>query len=319
MTTFIREKLLGQKPRQLEEADPYGYDIYQYKVRFSLVGPVNAGKSSLAAAIVVAAETMSATIRDFYCRVLPKSSHILTDANNLRLGRFPEKTDPYLPVAPEAGLLIGERYGKKTLQIPICDVGGEVVDALAIAYPTIDQLERIRNINRQVINHIRESQGFILTLPATDALMFRKDHRAMDADSYLYTVLSQVMDFKLYTRTSIEGIAVWLTKWDEAMDDAKDLGMDVYTDSMGMARFMANGFPALNMLLKPLIDAGKVQFFRSFFQLKKRDDGTTPELWPDGRKKIEVIDDPRSFIRKKPLFAEQDCVNFIKWVGSFAK
>jgi len=309
---------LRQKPKPLDQ-DTYGYNVHQYKVRFSLAGPVSAGKSSLAAAIVVAAQTMSSQVKEFYCRVLPKSSHILTDASNLRVGRFPEKTDPYLPVAPEAGLLIGERYGKRTLQIPICDVGGEVMDALAVQNPTPAQFQRLGNINRMVIDHIRDSQGFILTLPATDALMFRRDYRRSETDSYLYTVLSQVMDHKLYSRTKIDGVAVWITKWDAAMSEAKRIGMDIYDDPKSILRFMDNGFPALSMLLKPLNDAGKVKYFRSYFTIKKRDDGITDDTWPDGGKKIEVTDDPANYIRYKPKFAEQDCVNFIRWAGTFAK
>lgn len=319
--SFLRN-LLGRKPMTLEE-DPYGYSRYKYEVRFSLIGTVRSGKSTLAAALVVAAETMSAMMKGFYCRVLPKSSHIMTDANNLRCGRFPAKTDPFLPIAPEAGLLIGQSarrpLGKDTVtQVPICDVGGEVMDALAIVRPTQRQLEYIRNINRQVVNHIQDSQGFIIVLPATDALFFRKDHIVLDSDSYLYNILGQMMDYKRDNKGKIKGVAVWFTKWDEAMVDAKELGMDIYHSDEAVTRFMDNGFPGLAMLLKGLRDEGRVRYFRSYFNPARHDDGR-PVEWSDGSPKIKLIDDPRHYIRFKPDFAGDEYVEFIKWAASFAK
>lgn len=316
--------LFKQKEITLEENN-YGYNLHQYKVRFSLVGPVRAGKSSLASAIVVAAATMSSQLEGFYCRVLPKSSSIMQDANNLRTGRFPPKTDPYTTVAPEAGLIIGQgargfNKNNKVMQIPICDVGGEIYDVLAIRRPTQQQYNRIQNINRNVVNHIRDSQGFIICVPAPDAIMFRTDYLANDSDSYLYTVMSQVMDHKRYSKTKIEGVGIWITKWDQAMEQAKALNMDIYADDGGRSieRFLVNGFPNLSMLLKPLRDAGKVRYFRSYFQLATRQDGSI-DRWPDGEPKIAIEEDPTNKILLKPKFAEQECVNFIKWAASFAK
>lgn len=314
-----------RKPMTLDD-DPYGYNRINFKVRFSLVGAVNAGKSTLAAAIAVAAQSMSAQLASFYCRVLPKSSNILIDAENLRKGRFPAKTDPYSPVAPEAGLVFGQRGSgfrakDKIMQVPICDVGGEIYDFMGITRPNTIQYERIKNINRQVVQHIRESQGFIIVLPAPDAVMFSRDYRDKQTDSYLYQIMSQVMDHKLYSKTKIEGVAVWLTKWDQAQEDAKALGMDVFyqDDYRSMERFLVNGFPALSMLLKPLRDAGKVRYFRSKFSIAKREDGITPLTWDDGQPRIEILEDPNSYIRFKPVFEEQECVNFIKWAASFAQ
>lgn len=317
------KKLFNKPPIQLED-EAYGYDLHRYKVRFSLVGPVQAGKSSLAAAIVVAAATMSSQLKDFYCRVLSKTSTIIKDSNNLRAGRFPPKTDPYGPIAPEAGLIIGQTGFRKdkVMQVPICDVGGEIYDVLGVRRPTINQYERIKNINRNVVNHIRDSQGFIITVPAPDAIMFRTDYRSSDADSYLYNVMSQVMDHKQYTKNKIEGVGVWITKWDEAMEDAKSLSspMDIYADDQGRSveRFLVNGFPNLSMLLKPLRDSGKVRYFRSYFSLARRDDGTI-DKWDDGEPKIAIEEDPTNKILKKPVFAEQECVSFIKWAASFGK
>jgi hypothetical protein len=105
---------------------------YNVKTKFGMLGPVAAGKSTIAAAIVYTCQTLSSLVPNFYARVLPTSSHILADANNLRLGKFPEKTDPFIPRAPEAGLLIGETgWKEKKVQVPICDVAGEITDYIA--------------------------------------------------------------------------------------------------------------------------------------------------------------------------------------------
>jgi len=314
MPSFLKSK---PKIEQLIESDPYGYALHDFKVRFSLVGPVSAGKSSLAAGLVVAANSMSSTMKNFYCRVLPKSSYILTDASNLRAGRFPARTDPYNPVTYEAGIIIGDRNNKKTMQIPISDTGGEVLDALALRTPTMEQHERIKNINRNVVKHIRESQGFILALPAPEALIFRTGYAMQDVDSYVYTVLSDIMDFKLFSGTVIDGVAIWVTKSDEVLEEAANLGMNLLHPE-GMMRFLDNGFPNTMMLLKPLREAGKVQLFRSFFTIQRRDDGSL-DLWEDGNKKIKILDDPSNYVRFKPEFAELDSVKFIQWAASFAK
>jgi GTPase SAR1 family protein len=233
--SFLQRIGLRPRPIQLED-DDYDYKIHQYRVRFSIVGPVGSGKTTLAAALILTAETMSAQIKNFYCKTLPKSSDIMIHKNNLRAGRFPPKTDPFLPVAPEAGLIVGESsrgiMGKgKVLQIPICDVGGEVYDVLGTRRPSTSQFNRIRNINRAVVNHIRDSQGFIITLPAPDAQMFRQDWQARDTDSYIYHVLSRVMDHKKFYKQKIEAAAVWITQWDKAVEQAREeYNMDIYRD-----------------------------------------------------------------------------------------
>lgn len=305
------DRILNRKPVELTP-DDYA-SVHPYKTMFSMVGPVGSGKSVVATGTVVMAETMSAVLGNFYCRVLLPSGNIIKYANNLRLGHFPPKTDPYAPRAFEAGLMICERgWHEKKVQVPLCDVGGEVFDALNPEFA-----ERARNINRQVVNHVRDCQGFVLTLPAPDAQIFRTDINSRDPDAYLYTVMSQIMDYKLYARKKMDGVGVWITRWDEVMDEAKDIGMDIYADQRTLDRFFENGYPALAMLLKPLRDAGKVRYFKSYFKIKKREDGTE-ETWPDGSKRINVVYDPSSHIQRKPDCAEQDYVNFIRWLGSFA-
>ncbi len=313
---------LKKKPVEMNYDEGFSSQ-QQYKTRFCMVGTPMSGKSTIAAATVLTAETMSAILGNFYCRVLPQSSHIMADANNLRLGRFPEKTDPYLVRPPEAGLLICDKgWREKKVQVPLCDVGGEVFDAMTLRnMGSYDVQERIKNINRRVLDYVRDSQGFVVALSAPDALMFRTDYKALDADVYVYNVLSQVMDYKRQTGTNIDGIAVWLTKWDEAKDLSQDTGINIYDDQNGLAKFFDNGYPGISMLLKPLVKQGKVRFFRSYFTIKKRDDGVTDEYWDNNpnAKRIDILEDLSAHIQRRPKYCEEDYVSFIRFMGSFAK
>ena len=311
---------LRHKPADIEASF---YEAQKYKTHFSMLGPVGGGKTTIAAATVLTAETLSAQVGNFYCRVLPQSSHIIADANNLRVGRFPKKTDPFNPVPPEAGLMVCERgWRDKKVQQSVCDVGGEVFDHMLVD-PRTALSQKRQLADRRVIDYVRDSQGFAVVLPAPKAILFRTSHEQHDPDEHVYRVLSQTLEWKRLNRREVKGIAVWLSQWDEAMDIAKDMGMDIYDPvepQAALARFMDNGFPSVAMLLKPLEAAGKVKYFRSYFQIKKREDGVTDMTWEDDPKAkvIDVLDDPASYIRYKPKYSEQDYIDYIRWMGRFA-
>ena len=298
---------------------------YKTKVQFGLVGPVACGKSTICAGIAHTCETLSSLVGNFYCRLLPTSTHILTDANNLKLGIFPEKTDPFLPRAPEAGFLICERgWKEKKVQVPICDVAGEITDYIAMkaeGFTPAQQIrQRLQNVNQQVVNTIKDCQGHIIALAANDALMFREANKKFDPDAYVYNVMNSILEYRRRNRKPDPVILFILTKWDEVIQKAREIDMDVYDESQnGLAKFLANGFPGTNMLLKPLRDKGNVRFFRSWFKIKRREDGT-PMYWPDTQQQIiDVIEDPTAYIRFRPNMAEQDYVDLVRCIGSFGQ
>lgn len=294
---------------------------YKFKTKFGLLGPVSAGKSTLCAGIVFACQDLSATVSNFYARVLPSSSNILRDANNLRQGRFPEKTDPTTPQAPEAGLLISQKgmTSNSGVHVPICDVAGEVSDYLCETGEGNTAYERIKSregtINRVVIDTVRDCQGFIIALDANDAIMFSEgDH---DNDVYMHSVLTNIFEWRRRNSKQDPHIIVVITKWDEVMSKAKDIQMDAYDGENGLQRFLDNGFPSLSMLLKPLRDKGYVRFFRSWFSIKKDPEGNV-EYWPNSTKpKIKIIENERNYIRFKPDFSEPDYIDLINYIGSF--
>jgi len=311
------------KPKPVDMMGNYT-KAYKVKTRFGMLGPVASGKSTIAAAIVHTCETLSSLLPNFYARVLPTSTHILSDANNLCLGRFPKKTDPYLPRTPEAGLLICRRgWREKKIQVPICDVAGEISDYIAVKASgfTPSQMikERMQTINQQVVNTIKDCQGFIIALAAPDALMFRDSESTFDPDVYTHTVMNDILEYRRANRKDDPQVIVVLTKWDEVVDKAIEIQMNVYDSQEALSRFLANGFPATSMLLKPLRDKGNVTFFRSWFAIKRREDGTK-EYW-DGKDQpiIEVMEDPNSYVRFKPKFSDDEYRKLVEYIGSFGQ
>jgi hypothetical protein len=328
MSKYLPDFLkLGRKPVDMSVDYTKAYKI---KVKFSMLGPVLSGKSSIAAGFVVTCETLSSIIPNFYCRVLPTSSHILADANNLRLGKFPAKTDPTTPRAPEAGFLLCERgFREKKTQVPISDVAGEISDHINFKasghVPGQIIRQRLAAVNQAVVNSVKDSQGFMVALAADDALMFRKNASTFDADVYLHNVLNDILEYRRQAHRDDPHVIVVLTKWDEVIEKAQDIDMDIFDESQNnLAKFLANGFPGVNMLLKPLVDKGNVRFFRSYFKVKRRDDGT-PVFWEDAeglptkQKVIEIIEDKEGPIRFRPAYAEDEYIKMVRYIGSFGQ
>ena len=313
------------KPKPVDMMGDYR-KAYKVKVRFGMLGPVSSGKSTIAAGFLHTTETLSSLVPNFYCRVLPTSTHILADANNLRLGRFPEKTDPFQPKTPEAGFLICEHgWREKKVQVPIDDVAGEISDYIAVkssGYTAGQKIkQRMQSINKRVVDDLKDCKGFIIALSAPEALMFRESASTFDPDVYTHTVMNEILEWRRRNKKDDPYIIAVLTKWDEVQAQAKEIQMDVYDESeYGMAKFLANGFPATNMLLKPLRDKGMVRFFRSWFKIKRREDGTK-EYWDKEKKApiIDLIEDETGFIRFRPCYSEEDYVEMVRYIGSFGQ
>jgi len=315
------------KPKPVDMLETGDYTkAYNVKTKFGMLGPVACGKSTICAGIAYTCETLSSLVPNFYCRVLPTSTHILADANNLTKGQFPEKTDPYAPRAPEAGFLICQRgWREKKIQVPICDVAGEITDYIANKASGMTSAQtikiRMQAINTAVVETVKDCQGFIIALSAPEALMFRESASSFDSDVYIHTVLNDILEYRRRNRRPDPQIIVVLTKWDEVVVKAKAIAMDAYNESQdGMGKFLANGFPATNMLLKPLRDKGNVKYFRSWFNIKKREDGMTPEYWPNTQKPIiNIIEEEQGYIRFRPDFSETDYAQMVNYIGSFGQ
>jgi hypothetical protein len=321
--SFLKRMIPGQ--RSTDYAMPTQMQ-YQYKTRFAMLGTVGSGKSTVASAIVLTAMTLSSKYKNFYCRVLEgDTSRILADASNLRRGHFPDKTNPYSPYPPESGLLLTWQgtWGKKQVQIPICDVAGEDIQQMIRQDSRVLTQDAYR-FNTQLVRYVRDAEGFLVAMPASRALMFENDQviekeydasgRVSDPDVPLSRILNAIFQYKDESRgRRIKGIGVVITKWDLIAPHAARWGMDLNDPTgEGMRRFIEVCFPSTSMTLKPLVDAGKVHFFPSAFKVQVNEDGSIRK-WPDGGDKIEVIQQER-----KPVYEEQSYVNLFNWLRSFA-
>lgn len=297
---------------------------YKYKTRFAMLGTVGSGKSAVAAGIHLTAQTLSAMQPKFFCRVLEHTSNILADVSNLRRGRFPKKTNPYQPHPPESGLLVSWPgfLGEKKVQVPLADIAGEDWHQTIRQYRDLNPLDAATyKANINLINYVREADGYICVVPASRALMFQDDVQLergsseleVDPDVNLARILSAVIDYKEQSRgKDIKGIAVIITKWDLIAPYAENWGMDLYDPTgQGLQTFMDICFPATIMELKAC-GLDKVQFFPSHFQVLKNEDGTVRK-WPDGSDRIDIIQN-----RRVPRYSEESYVKLFDWLRGFA-
>ncbi len=150
---------------------------------------------------------------------------------------------------------------------------------------------------------MKDSDGFIIAVPASRALMFEGETQLekepadvdVDPDVNVARILQNVKTHKDRSRgKQIKGIAVIITKWDLIAPYASNLGIDLYDPSrQGMARFVETYFPATNMAIKNLgLEMGNIEFFPSYFQVLRNDDGSVKK-WREGGDRIEVLGDQR--------------------------
>ena len=332
MSKYLKQamQLLPKITREVSGAKPVDmtgdYKSYKTKVKFAMLGGVGKGKSTVAAATVVTLQNLSALDPNFYASVLPQSSHILSDANNLRLGKFPEKTDPSAPRPPEAGIVICQKgnFGNKGTQMPICDMAGEVTDYIEARSSGLTPREQIQDlaqsINMEMYNTAKNCQGIIVTLSAEDSLIFAEGPQDRDQDVYTHNALAAMFEYRRRNHMPEPYVVVVITKWDRVSQQSKMIGMDIYDETgemNGLARFIDNGFPSTAMLLKALKDKGRVKYFRSWFTLLTDEDGKI-QYWPGTTKpRIKIIEDANSYLRYKPAYAEEDSIGLVRYIGSF--
>jgi hypothetical protein len=307
-------------PQQRNTAEPM--HLFEWKTRFATLGSTGSGKTVVNGLINLSSQTLSSDDSNFKCCILEGSSRILEAVSNLRRGRFPEKTLPFQSIAAESGLLLqwDGVFGSKKIQVPICDIAGEDIQVMIQKYsktesgPSASAYSAAMNL----INYVRDSDGFILIVPASKALMFAEDKVveresediAFDPDVNLNRILSDVYNHKKQSHGKpIKGIAVVITKWDLVMPYAQNMGMDIYTPS-GLKEFMDVCFPGTSQILK-FYGMDKIRFFPSYVDLDYNSDGSV-KRWED---KTPVIKMNR---RRRPSYSEQSYVDMIGYLKSFA-
>jgi hypothetical protein len=298
--------------------------LYAYKTRFAMLGPTGSGKTTISAMEVLAAQTLSADNPSFRCRVLEGTSSVLDAVSSLRQGHFPEKTTAHTRYAAESGLLLRDKafFGEKKIQVPMVDIAGEDIDLMIAHYSksTPNVAPVAYSLAQNLINYVKESDGYILCVDSSKALGVKgynmpTDEVREDPDNYLHRLLSEIFIYKEQSRGKpIKGIAVVITKWDTISNYASSWGMDVYDPSgQGLKEFMDVCFPSTSMILK---DYGfgfgaNIQIFPSYIDVERNSDGM-PKRWQDGKERIVVKE------RRMPSCDLQTYINLIQFLLTFA-
>ena len=311
---------------------------FKYKTRFAMVGTIGAGKTTVSTLLVVTSQTMSQKLPDFTCRTCPGTTNIIDYDSKMRQGHFPPKTNPATTGRHEDGLLL--RWGKETrfskakqMNIPICDLSGEKLQTM------IQNVETRRrdptsheafNMSSNVVNYVRDCEGYILIAPASRAMAFQdglqieketEDEElsgiSTDPDANLYNFIQSIISYKEDTKGKpIKAIAVVVTKWDMLMPFAQEMGIDLDdVTGEGIQQFMETFFPQTMSLLKFEQQRNQnmqLQFFPSYVKTVKDAQGKTV-MWPDNTPKIELETNLRI-----PKYWADSYLRLINFLGSFA-
>jgi hypothetical protein len=315
-------KTKGPVPQQ--DATPE--HLYRYKNRWSLIGTVGSGKSTIAALLILAARTLSFQHRPFYCDVVENTSNIMEDVSNLQRGRFPKKTGAYNKYATESGLMLwwDEMWSGKSLHIPICDVAGEDLEighrgvALTPGPAAYTQAKILQE-------YVRESDGLILVAPASKGLLFKNDVQiereeadiAFDPDVNLARIFGGIIDYKRTHQSSkpLKGLVIMVSKWDLMQPYADEMNMDILTQQ-GRERFLEVCFPFTKMKIKAMqrVFNTKVLFVPSFVEVERDGNGNIV-FWDQETKKqpkIKVGDN------RMPSYSAGWMADTINFLGQFA-
>jgi len=313
------------------QQQPRFIKFYDSKTRFSMIGTVGAGKTTVAACMLVTAHTKSNDDPDFFCETTELKSGIRVSASNLRRGIFPPKTVPTGNTTYESGLKIRRKgwLGEKFVHIPIVDVAGEDLQYILNEYqqdstPTSINYRRLAAL----LDYIKQSQGFILILPAPRVFTNSSQIEAVpgaleggiaeDPDVNLSRLLEAIITYKEQHRgRPIKGIAVVITKYDLFQKYAIKHNMHLY-NSDGIENFMKTHFPDTNMQLKYLKAKGLVRFFPSHISLQYTEDGET-ERWNAPSKHYHnqpII--KRDNDRNIPIYSEESYMALFEYLEQFA-
>ena len=309
-----------------------------YKCRFALLGPTGSGKTTVADLILLTMQTMSQREDTFTCRVLEGTSDIEEGTSLLRVGHFPNKTLPYQESVIEAGFLLefGGFWGTKKLHIPIADVAGEDIESMI--KHTKAYAPNVEDYNKSVklVQDVRNADGFIMTLPASQVLMHHREVQIdrvtgdlpIDPDVNLKRIFSAIIDYKEQSHAKpIKAVAVVITKWDLIMPYAAKWGMDIQEPTgVGLQNFMNICFPATSMALKSS-HVENIRFFPSFVQTEIDSHTGKEKKWEkhpqtgkaDGSPIIKVKP-PSQWLTygRVPEYSAQDYRNLINFLKTFA-
>jgi len=307
-----------QKPKYITPFDS--------KTRFAMIGPVGSGKTTIAALMLITAQTRSQDELGFKCNLVEEGSQIRESAWMLRSGRFPPKTIPTGTYAYESGLEITKKtiLGEKKVHIPLIDVAGEDQQIMLARY--LSPAEARNPINyltaETLLNHLKSSEGLLLTLCAPripiPGMKFEAEPSGISSfpDVNISRMLQEIISYK--KGRNIKGIAVVITKYDILAPYLIDkMKIDLYAPG-GVEQFMHVYFPDTSMQLKHLDKSDIVSFFPSHVDLQ-RDEQGNPVLGPSGAPQVKVVTkDAFGNPCMKPSYSEASYMSLFDYLEGFA-
>lgn len=299
---------------------------FESKTRFTMIGPVGSGKTTVAANLLRTAYTRSQRDPDFYCDVQEFGSEIREAVARLCDGHFPPKTEPTGEYAYESGLTISKTgwFGEKKLHIPLIDVAGE--DQQLMLQKFASPLEVRRPVNyltaKTLLDYMKSSKGFILTLCAPRVRIPGQtiDEEPKGISRYPDVNMARMLDDVFaFKKGKIEAILVIITKWDMIAPHLIEKGIDLYNTTADMTRFMNNYFPGTKMALKKMEDKGLVKYYPSYVSLKKDEKGEV-EYWRPNDPKVETItEDKQGYAMVNYRYAESSYYAMFDQLESYAR
>jgi len=281
--------------------------------RVIFVGTRGSAKTTALGCLSLTCDLKSLSDKNFVAYIEEKSSGIRQVPSELCQGRFPEPTPPGMIYEADIVMTWGATWGKKTVILPFAETAGEDMEKLIGPYhqSIYHQQPNFRRAD-QLVKYICDSNGYVLVVPVSRALMFdgkgieaEPTSLVVDPDVNLARILQTIYRYKRESRSpQIEGIAVLLTKYDMIDVFAKARGMNFY-DAEGMRLFLHTYFRQTSSLLKAY-GLEKVQFFPVHVQVERVEK-------PDGSVKFtnNILTDRQ---RNLPVYSEQSYLQLIQWI-----
>jgi len=288
--------------------------------RVVVIGTRGSSKTTSLGCLSLTCDLKTLSDKNFTAYIDEQTSGILQVPSDLCQGKFPIATPPGFYYEADMVMTWKTMFGKKTVVLPFCETAGEDMEKLIGPYSkNIYHQSPNYHEAKALTNYICDSNGFILAVPVSRALMFagkglesdETDTLLVDPDVNIRRILASVIRFKRESRSpKIEGIAVLLTKYDMIDVYAKARGMHLY-DERGVTEFLHTYFRQTSALLKSAW-LEKVKFFPVHVQVEKIDKGSGKVEFTN-----KILTDSQ---RNLPIYSEQSYLDLIDWIReTFAK
>lgn len=287
----------------------------KYRKRVVVVGTRGSSKTTSLGCLSLTCDTKSLREPNFSAYIEEMTSGILRVPSDLCQGKFPVATPPGWLYEANLVMRWKTRFGTKEVVLPFCETAGEDMEKLIGPY-TQSIYQRAPNYQeaKALTDYICNSNGYIITVPVSRALMFEGEQRSIekepdsllpDPDVNIRRILAAILRYKRESKSpETEGIAVLLTQYDMIEAFCKSRGMNLY-DHEGAERFLHTYFRMTASLLKHH-GMEKVKFFPVYVQVKTARN-------PDNSVRFtnEIETDPS---RNLPRYAESSYLQLIEWI-----